>query len=230
VNFLNKQNIISKIEKLLINFETRKILSLKNECKKRIIEIILKKKILFFISEKEINYDLGKLKNILIKIDQSENITKKILKRLSEECSKIIEELDFQLKKKVEEIINLIKSWKKINSTFDEKEISNKNLDNLINDFERYLTFKNLINQKNQIAHQELNQVLIQIEENIKSLLEKKSNFFHKIKSYLNEFSNKEFIFKLVNGQSFLLKDLSPDIYKQLYNSILKDKLMISLK
>ena len=213
---------------MIVYFDKVKIIREVSELEKKLRALIIIKNILFFLTDSKINISL---KDIKLKIFEIENCNNKeilnetLINEAFDECVKIEKRVEYLLKSEVQKHSDLFKSWGKINNAFNNKYILVDDLPNFKNDFISMMSIGSLLDS-NEIISNILKESKLKID-NYKA---KKQGFYDKILKYLENFSDKEFIERLIEGSPQPIKDLDPKMYEKLFRSVLKDKIKILLK
>ena len=219
------ESIETRIKGMILSLAREELeKSLKN-LEKKIKRIIIQRKILLILTSSKNKISLRKVNDEIEKIKQNKKITEKLLSQLEEICNLLDKDLEFALKSEIQEIIKLIQSWERINDTFNQKNAPKERFSKIISDFKEIMRIESILDSDDDLLH-----IFETLKQNIEDFESKKSDLGKRILNYWKDFSDKEFVEQLVDGKSLPIKQLTPSMYKQLYSSNLKDKIIISLK
>ncbi len=225
---VSEKNFIGRLSQLIVYFDNVKIIRTVSDLEKKLRVLIIIKKILYFLTDSKINISLKEIKLKIFEIDDCNNkgiLNETLLNEFFDECDKIEKKIEYLLKNEVQKHLDLFKSWERINNAFNNKYILMDDLPKFQKEFKSMMSIGSILDSNEIISN-----ILEESELKIDKYKAKKHEFYDKILKYLESFSNKEFIERLIEGSPQPIKDLNPKMYEKLFKSVLKDKIKILLK
>ncbi|MHA1327034.1 MAG: hypothetical protein ACTSRH_06900 [Promethearchaeota archaeon] len=217
-------DIEKKLNNLLISLNNKEIENFIQSLEFEIKKLILSKKILSLLHNS--NFSLIKLKESLNHIHrESRNLTSDMFKSTKKILEKLKNVLNQELILKNNNLKELIESWKKINEIFNYQNVLKEDIEEL---FSLIGNINDIENKLREISY--LPKIFTVLETEINEFKEKKNKIEKSIGKYFNNFSDQEFVLKLIKGETLSIRDLNLKMYKELYDSPLRDKIIISLR
>jgi len=210
---------------MILSLAREKLEKSLKDLEKKIKRMIIQKKILLLLTSSKKKISLSKVNDEIEKIKKNKIISETLITKLIKLCSSHDKDLEFALKSEIQEYIKLIQSWERINDTFNQKNVPKEIFSQIISDFKEIMRIESILD-----SDDDLLQIFETLKQNIEEFENEKRDLNKKILDYWKNFSDRKFVERLVDGKSLPINQLTPSMYKQLYSSNLKDKIIISLK
>ena len=218
------KTIENRLNELLLSLNRAKIEDAIDDLETKIKDLVIQKKILKFLWG--VDFSLAELKNNLDEINkESRNLTLSMIEKAINICKKIGNKLNSRVQTEINNSTQLIGSWAEINATFNFKNISEAEFKELNKRFNTIMNIDKRLETNNYLPT-----LFTKLEEEINDYKKKVKLIGDLILDYWNKFSDQQFVERLVKGEKLSIIDLNPKMYKELYDSELRDKINISLK